>query len=154
MLMPLRPYVTARTHEVFAMAHDLADRLGHHDVTPMHVILAMIREGLNIPAQVLLFRRGVPRNVLEQELEAQLPTPRAPRLSASPRSWTPSDERMLEQATAEKLELGTEHVGCEHVLLAFLHDTTSVPSQVLARHAIGYDYLRSEVLRVYNAQPE
>ncbi len=154
MLMPRRPYVTTRTHEVFAIAHDLADRLGHDDVTPVHVALGLISEGQNIAAQILLFSRGVPRDVLERELEGHLPPPGAPRPPAHPRSWTSSDERMLEQATVEARELGHEYFGCEHVLLAFLRDATSVPAQVLAQHGVHFDDFRTEVLRIYNRRPD
>jgi ATP-dependent Clp protease ATP-binding subunit ClpC len=154
MLMPPRPYVTTRAREVFAIAHDLADRLGHDDVTPVHVALSLIREGHSLAAQALLLGRGVPREVLEAELEAHLPPSGAPRLPAQSRSWTPGDERMLEQATVEARELGTEHCGCEHVLLAFLRDATSAPAQVLARHGVHLDEVRAEVLHLYDRRPD
>ena len=154
MLMPVRPYVTTRTREVFAMAHDLADRLGHDDVTPAHVTLGLIREGMNIAAQILLYGRRVPRDVIEREIEAHLPPPGAPRPPTSSHSWTASDERMLEQATVEARELRTEHFGCEHILLAFLRDTTGVPAQLLANHGVHFDDFRAEVLRIYNRKPD
>ncbi len=154
MLMPVRPYVTTRTREVFALAHDLADRLGHDEVTPVHVTLGLISEGMNIAAQILLYGRGVPRDVLERELEGHLPPPGAPRPPAHPRSWTSSDERMLEQATVEARELGHEYFGCEHVLLAFLRDATSVPAQVLAHHGVHFDDFRTEFLRLLNGRPD
>ncbi len=154
MLMPVRPYVTTRTREVFALAHDLADRLGHDEVTPVHVTLGLISEGMNIAAQILLYGRGVPRDVLERELEVHLLPSGAPHPPTDSYLWTSNDERMLEQATVEARELGTEYFGCEHVLLAFLRDTTSVPAQVLAHHAVHFDDFRTEVLRIYNRPPD
>lgn len=153
MSMPRRPYVTTRTHEVFAIAHDLAERLGHDDVTPVHIALGLIREGRSV-AVGALFNRGVPLDVLDRELEAHLPPPGTPRVPARERSWTPSDERVLEQATVEARELGKEYFGCEHVLLAFLRDATSAPAQVLAHHGVRFDDARTEVLRIYNARPD
>ena len=154
MLMPVRPYVTTRTREVFALAHDLADRLGHDEVTPVHVTLGLIREGMNIAAQILLYGRGVPRDVLERDLETHLPRPGTPRPPTDSPSWTSSDERILAQATVEARELGTEYFGCEHVLLAFLRDATSVPAQVLSHYGVHFDDFRAEVLRIYNRQPD
>ena len=151
--MRRRPYVTTRTHEVFAIAHDLADRLGHDDVTPVHVSLGLVREGRSIAAQIL-HGRGVPLDVLEREFEAHLPPPGEPRAPARERSWTRSDENVLEQASVEGRELGAEFVGCEHVLLAFLRDPTSVPGRVLAQHGVGFDDARTEVLRAYSARPD
>ena len=95
--MRRRPYVTTRTHEVFAIAHDLADWLGHDDVTPVHVSLGLVREGRSIAAQIL-HGRGVPLDVVERELEAHLPPPGEPRAAARERSWTHTDESVLEQA--------------------------------------------------------
>ena len=154
MLMPVRPYVTTRTREVFALAHDLADRLGHDEVTPVHVTLGLISEGMNIAAQILLYGRGVPRDVLERDLESRLPPSGPPRPPTDSYSWTSSDERVLEQATVEARELGTEYFGCEQVLLAFLRDTTSVPAQVLAHHGVHFDDFRTDVLRIYNRRPD
>ena len=89
MLMPRRPYVTTRTHEVFALAHDLADQLGHDDVTPVHIALGLVRKGPNV-AIGALFNRGVPLDALERDLEARLPPSGTPRAPARERSWTPS----------------------------------------------------------------
>jgi ATP-dependent Clp protease ATP-binding subunit ClpA len=151
--MRRRPYVTTRTHEVFAIAHDLADRLGHDDVTPVHVSLGLLREGMSVAVWVL-HSHGVPLDVFERELEAHLPPPGAPHVPADERSWTLSDERIIEQAIAEARELGTEFFSCEHVLLAFLRDASSAPAQLLAEHGVRYDDARKEVLRAYNAGPE
>jgi ATP-dependent Clp protease ATP-binding subunit ClpC len=151
--MPRRPYVTTRTHEVFAIAHDLAERLGHEDVTPVHLAVGLIREGRSIAAAIL-HGRGVPLDVLERELGAYLPSARAARVPARQRSWTASDERLLEHITVEARELGTEFFGCEHVLLAILRDATSAPAQVLAHHGVRFDDARTEVVRIYNARPD
>jgi len=150
--MPRRPYVTTRTHEVFAIAHDLAEHLGHDDVTPVHIALGLLREGRSIAAAIL-HGRGVPLDVVERELEAHLPPPGAPRVPPRERSWTPSDEHVLEQATVEARELGTEFFGCEHVMLALLRDATSAPAQVLAHHGVRFDDARTEILRIYNTRP-
>jgi ATP-dependent Clp protease ATP-binding subunit ClpA len=152
MSMPQRYFLTTRAHRVFAMAHDLADQLGHDDVTPLHFALCVVREGRSVAVGALL-RLGVPLAVLERELEAGLPPGGAPRLPASERTWSATDERMIEQALAEAGELGTEHYGCEHLLLAVLRDRAGAPAQVLARHGVGLDEARAEVVRIYNVRP-
>jgi len=64
MSMPRRPYLTTRAHKVFASAHDLAERLGHDDVTPVHIALGLVREGRSL-AIAALFNHGVPLDVLD-----------------------------------------------------------------------------------------
>ena len=98
--MPHRPAVTMRTHEVFAIAHDLADRFGHADVTPSHVLLAMLREGRS-PAIVVLYLLGVPLDELERELESELSVSSLAQLPANEHSWSESDEEMLQRAGIE-----------------------------------------------------
>src|SRR5437773_2379299 len=113
--MPSRFHVTMRTHKVFAIAHDLADRLGRTEVTPLHVLLAILGEGLS-PAIVVLHSLGVRLEALERELEAALPAPTAVSEFAQELSWTASDEQMLERAEIEARELGHAYQGCEHLL--------------------------------------
>lgn len=152
MRMPSRPYLTTRAHKVFAMAHDLADQLGHDDVTPVHIALGVVREGQNV-AVAALFYLGVPLDVLERDLEERLPPPGTSRTPTGARAWTPSDERVIDQAKIEARELGTSFYGCEHLFLTLLRDDTVATAQVLARHSIGYEDVRTEVLRLYNAEP-
>jgi ATP-dependent Clp protease ATP-binding subunit ClpA len=151
MSMARRPSVTTRTHEVFASAHDLADALGHDAVSPSHVMLALLREEKNVGAQLVGTR--VPRDILERDLEAQLPPARVARDGSTERAWSPGDEHLIAQASIESRELGKEYIGCEHVLLAFLRDSASGPAQVLARHGIHFGEIREELVRVENAQP-
>lgn len=147
MSMPMRPNLTTHAHDVFASAHDLADRLGHDDVTPVHVAISVVREIPNVGAGAL-FNLGVSPEVLERELEECLPPSETPRNPAPPRTWSATDEHFIEQAKVEAHELGTRFYGCEHVLLAFLRDEAGATAQVLARHGIGYDNLRAEILRM------
>ena len=151
--MPHRVRVTTRTHEVFAIAHDLADRLGSPEVTPLHVLYAMLREGRS-PAVVVLHNLGVRLDALARDVEAELPVPPAEPALTRPLAWTASDEQMLGGADLEARELGHPYRGCEHLLLAFLRDEASVPARVLARHGVQFADARAEILRVLGAPPD
>ncbi len=153
MSMPTRPFLTTRAHEVFSLAHDLADRYGHDVVTPSHVLLGMLQEGRSV-AIAALTNRGVPLDLLSHELEVVLPPPAPPRTKVADHAWSPSDEQLIEQAKAQSRELGTEFYGVEHLLLAILRDYTSAPAQVLERHGVLFDEARAEVVRIYGARPD
>jgi ATP-dependent Clp protease ATP-binding subunit ClpA len=151
--LPRRPLVTTRTHEVFALALRLAERLGHDDVTGVHIALGLFREGRNVALGVL-HRCGAPLDALERELEAELP-PHAPaHPPAGELSWTPGIEQVLAAAMLESRELGTTYYGCEHLLLALARDGTSAPARVLARHGVGYEDARRVLLEANEATPE
>jgi ATP-dependent Clp protease ATP-binding subunit ClpC len=141
-----------RTHDVFAIAHDLADRHGRTEVTPLHMLLAMLREGRS-PAIVALHNLGVPLDTLERELEAELPPPAAMPSPAPELSWTAGDEQMLGMAAIEARELGHEWHGCEHLLLGFLRDDASLPAEALARHDVQFANARAEVVRLFGTPP-
>jgi len=150
MLMPRRALVTTRTCEVFGAAHALADQLGHEDTTPLHVALCLLQEGMNMAAQILLYSCQLPRDIFHGELEAQLPPSRAPRAPGYALDWSTSDEHMLGLAAVEARELGSVYFGCEHLLLAFLRDSSSGPARVLAAHGVSFDRVRQDVQSIYN----
>ena len=153
MSMPRRPFLTTRAHEVFSLAHDLADRFGHDAVTPSHVVLGMLQEGRSVAIGALMNRR-VQLDVLSHELEGHLPPLGTPRTQAAEHAWSPSDEQLIDQAKAESRDFGTEFYGVEHLLLAILRDETSAPAQVLERHGVRFDDARAEVVRIYGGRPD
>jgi ATP-dependent Clp protease ATP-binding subunit ClpC len=133
-----------RTHVVFAIAHNMAARLGHK-VTPVHFLLALLHEG-GSPAVVVLYDCGVRLKDLEQDLETQLPPAAA---SYEPEYlWTADDRSLLQNAAVEASELGHPYQGCEHVLLAALRDPESAAAGVLARHHVRYHTARAAVLHI------
>ena len=151
MSLPRRPFVTNRTHLVFGHAFDLAERLGHDDVTPVHVALGLIREP-GIAAEIISQR--VQLEALEAELEAHLPPERSPRVPARAASWTPGIERVLQRAVAESTDLGVEYQGAEHLLLALLRDESGAPAQILARHGLRHGDVRSQLQQLQGVKDD
>jgi ATP-dependent Clp protease ATP-binding subunit ClpA len=145
--MPTRSRVTMRTHHVFADAHDLADMARQEDVTPLHVFLAILWEG-HSPAVAVLHNLEVPLDRLTSDLEKQLPHPLESSAAGSERSWSTSDEIILQRAGVEASALGHPYIGCEHLLLAFLRDQESTLSQLLARHGVRFVDAHTEVVRL------
>jgi ATP-dependent Clp protease ATP-binding subunit ClpC len=150
-MLPRRPYVTTRAHEVVERALDLAVELGHDDVTPVHVAIGIVREGHSVAAQLL--NEAVPLDVLERELAAQLPPPRSARVQPREHEWTPMAKQILAQASDDSLGLEVEFFGCEHLLLALLREETIAPAQVLARHGVHFEQVRERILQVYAGRP-
>jgi ATP-dependent Clp protease ATP-binding subunit ClpA len=98
MSISMRSHLTERAREVFALAHDLADRRGDAALAPAHLALGLLQEGQNIPVYIL-HARGVPLEALARELETELPAPGTPREPASTRQWTADDEPFVEPAS-------------------------------------------------------
>lgn len=146
MRLPRRGAITTRTLDVFEYAFDLAEDLGHDDVSPLHVAIGLIREGEGIAAAVLGSAASL--DVLLREFETLLPAQGPPRVPERDLCWTRGLERVLAQAQAESKALDHDFQGTEHVLLALLKIESSPPSLVLARYGLSYDVAREHVLRV------
>jgi ATP-dependent Clp protease ATP-binding subunit ClpA len=150
MRMPERPYVTSHLSEAFAVAHRLTDAFGHLEVTPSHLTLGMLHHGYNMVAQLLLYGYQVPQETLQRELEATLPPATSSRPSEDAIAWSASDEHILALAAAEAHDIGHDHHGCQHALLAFLRDPASPLAMLLAGYGATFDTVRRDVLRIYS----
>jgi hypothetical protein len=91
--MPMRLHITMRTQNVFGMAHDYAARLGYTEPTPLHVLLAIVREGRS-PA-VAVLSSCVRLDERERELDQRLAQVGVARVANF--SWSASDERILQR---------------------------------------------------------
>ena len=148
MPMPRRPYLTSRASAAFALAHDLADRLGHDTIAADHLALGVLHHGKNL-AVAALHNRRVPLATLVRDLEATLPPPGSPKPLKADRDWTPADEALIKQAEAEAAQLDTPFYACEHLLLVALRDASGGPARALALHGLGVDEMQAEVRRIY-----
>lgn len=168
-----RAYLTSHGHEAFAVAHELADQLGHDAVNSVHLALGIVRSS-GVGAAVL-HSLNVPIDDLERDLRGGLPTSGLRKSTLQPPAfseplelvdtqgsvyrstepatveyaWTPSDELFLTQATDVAREMGTRFYGSEHLLLALLQDESSSTAEVFARYGVRYDSVKSETLRLY-----
>jgi ATP-dependent Clp protease ATP-binding subunit ClpC len=148
MQMTLRPGVTSRASTAFAIAHDLADQLRHDDISATHVAVGLLREEMNIAAQLLVHGRGLPRVTLEAALLPESATLGLAGSHAVKRAWTPSADRLLDDAAREATALGSEATGCEHVLLAILHDESGAAAQALGSHGVHYEDFQSDLASI------
>ncbi len=115
--MPLNPNRwTQKTQEAVATAIDLARQRSHAEVTPEHLLAALLaqEDGVVLPA---LARAGVAAPALRQEVEtalsrlAQAYGGGEPRLSRETRD-------VMDAAEAERTQFGDEYLSTEHILLA------------------------------------
>ena len=150
-LLPTVLFLTSRAHKVFALAHDIADRLGH-DVSPVHLTIAILRHN-GVPAGAL-YNLRVPLDKLENEVSHELPVAGPARPVPKDRAWTPWDHQMIERARVEARVLGTEFYSSEHLLLSLLRDDEGTPAKILAKFGVQYDDLRREIVSGYERRPD
>ena len=108
---------TVKTREAFATATTQAGAAGHPNVTPMHLVLALLNEATGI-ARPLLVAAGLdPVQVVARLNDTLAKEPRtvggtAPGLSAEARQG-------LEAADALRAELGDDYLSVDHLLVAW-----------------------------------
>jgi ATP-dependent Clp protease ATP-binding subunit ClpB len=125
--------LTERSQQALHDAQTKALRFGHTEITPEHVLLALLDqpEGL---AQRLLVRQGIDTPALHDELERELE--RRPRVSGAgtgePR-MSRELARLLEAGEQQAQHLRDEYVSVEHLLLAMLGDNRQAGAGQLLR---------------------
>lgn len=98
-----------------------AQRLGHAQIEPEHILLALVSTGDEPLADRLRALGVAPETVYDAALEA-LPaaTGRPPQLGELP--FSAAGKRVVDQAMREAAALGSPVVGTLHLLLGVLHD--------------------------------
>src|SRR5579883_938053 len=120
---------TLRTQEAFSSALEAARAANHAEVTPEHLLAALLgqQEGLTLP---LLSQVGVsPLSLRNRVAEALAAMPRA----YGGQTQVSSQLRdVFEQADAARAELGDEYLSVEHLLLALADRIGTTREQLLA----------------------
>src|SRR5206468_1995444 len=68
--------------------------------------------------------------------------------------FTPRSKKVLELSLREALQLGTDYIGPEHILLALLREGDGVAAQVLVASGADLNRVRQQVIGLLPAGPE
>jgi hypothetical protein len=138
---------TKRAHNVLAAAKLQAQDLGHPDVTPGHLVLALISEPDGLAARAIV-HLGVPLDQLRATLVKQLGGQR--RTSRRSRTgFSRETKKAIELALREALHLGHNYIGTEHLLLGVLRSDNEATARQLVSlgvsHAAAETWIRAEL---------
>ena len=117
--MPLDPNkFTHKTGEALAAAQALARERNHSQVTPEHLLAALVGQPESVVIPVLE-RVGVStKTVRDRADEAIARLPQVYGQTAQQAQLSPDAYRVLEEADSERTDLGDDYLSTEHVLLA------------------------------------
>src|SRR5262245_44397083 len=143
---------TEKAQEAIVGAQTLADREGHPEITPEHLLLTLVEQQGGIVAEILRKLNADPARVAA-DLRAELgKTPSAqggsqPGLSARLRQVTGAAE-----AEAERLK--DDYVSTEHLLLAVAAESgrTAAAARVLQKHGVTKDAVLQALTSVRGSQ--
>lgn len=136
---------TDQARHALAGSQAEARALKHDWVGTEHLLLGLLRDADDLPAHVLA-RRGI--GLAEVRAAVQEVTGERSDEPAGALPFTPRAKTVLQIALREAQELGHEHIGSGHLLLALIHDGQGVAPQVLSTLGANLDEIEHDTLQV------
>ena len=125
--------LTAKSQEALAEAHAAAERAGHPEVEPEHLLKALLDQKGGTVGPVLEVAK-VPRDRLVQALDERLQ--RLPRVTGARQTVVSATlSQILENALTEAQRLQDEYVSTEHLLLSLVDPTVPQEAGRILREA-------------------
>src|ERR1700681_4736985 len=156
--MPFRPdRLTEKTQEAIQQAQTLAQEAQHQEITPEHLLLALLQQQDGTVPPILQ-QVGVDPARVATDLKAQLD--RLPKVYGAETSLGSRLRRLLDAASTEMERLKDEYLSTEHLLLAIVEESNSEGAKVLQRHGVTREKLLQALTqvrgstRVTDATPE
>src|SRR6202047_2770563 len=141
---------TSKMQEGLQEGQALASQMQHQELTPEHLLLALLRQQDGL-ARPLLEKLNVRVPEVEGQLEQELA--RRPRISGATEQYISADLRnVLNQAETEMTRLKDEYLSVEHFLLALV-DSPSIPAgKILRGSGVNRDRMMQALQAVRGAQ--
>ena len=142
---------TDRARRVIVLAQEEARMLDHNYIGTEHILLGLIHEGQGVAARALT-ALGISLYATRQAVEdiigrgTQAPSGHIP--------FTPRSKKILELSLREALNLGSDSIGTEHVLLALLREGDGVGAQILVGAGVGLNRARQQIIDLLHQGPE
>jgi len=142
---------TDRARRVVVLAQEEARMLDHNYIGTEHILLGLIHEGDGIAAKALT-SLGVRLDAMRQAVEdiigrgAEAPSGHIP--------FTPRSKKVLELSLREALQLGSDYIGTEHILLALIREGDGVAAQVLVGSGVDLNRARQQVIGLLHGRAE
>src|ERR1700736_6756519 len=156
--MPFRPdRLTEKTQEAIQQAQTLAQEAQHQEITPEHLLLALLQqqEGTVPP---ILQQVGVDPARVASDVKAQLD--RLPKVYGAETYLGSRLRLLLDAASSEMERLKDEYLSTEHLLLAIIDETNSEGAKILQRAGVTREKVLEALTkvrgstRVTDASPE
>ena len=143
--------LTIKAQEALQAAHELAASRAHQELTPEHVLAALLDQPDGI-AGAILRKLGVDPGVVRQSVaEALDAQPQVSGASADIYLGRRLND-LIDQATRESKEFKDEYVSSEHLLLALLSKDSGAASRALKDAGVRKDALMKALAEVRGTQ--
>jgi ATP-dependent Clp protease ATP-binding subunit ClpC len=140
---------TDRARRVVVLAQGEARMLDHNYIGTEHILLGLIHEHESVAAKTLE-TLGISLHAVRQAVREiigqgqQEPSGHIP--------FTPRAKKVLELSLRESLQLRTNYIGPEHILLALLREGSGVAIQILTGAGVDLNRARQELIELLPGQ--
>ena len=142
---------TDRARRVVVLAQEEARMLDHNYIGTEHILLGLIHEGDGVAARALT-ALGISLYAMRQAVEDIIG--RGEEAPSGHIPFTPRSKKVLELSLREALQLGSDYIGTEHVLLALIREGDGVAAQVLVGSGVDLNRARQEIINLLHRGPE
>ncbi|HVS07746.1 MAG TPA: ATP-dependent chaperone ClpB [Candidatus Dormibacteraeota bacterium] len=144
--MPFRPdRLTEKTQEAIQQAQTLAQEAQHQEITPEHLLLALLQQQDGTVPPILQ-QIGVDSARVASDVKSQLD--RLPKIYGAETYLGSRLRRLLDAASTEMERLKDEYLSTEHLLLAIVEESNSEGAKVLQRHGVTREKLLQALTQV------
>ena len=137
---------TNRARRVVVLAQEEARLLSHNYIGTEHLLLGLLHENEGMAAHVLE-EMGVSLDAVRGEVMTIVGTGESSPSGHIP--FTPRAKKVLELSLREALQLGTDYIGTEHLLLGLIREGEGVAAQILVRLGQDLGTVRRAVITLY-----
>src|SRR3954471_13862794 len=120
--------------EVMVDAQKEADALKHNYIGTEHLMLALVKRGVE----------GVSYEPAREQIVQRIGGGEEPWIAGMPRPFTPRAKRVLETALNDATDAGREQFGPDEILLAIVSDSRGVGGEVLRDLGVTPEQLREQ----------
>jgi ATP-dependent Clp protease ATP-binding subunit ClpB len=142
--------LTVKAQEAVQAAQAIADREGHQQIEPEHLLAALLDEQDGVVA-ALLAKLGARRDGLRRDLAVEIR--RLPKVSGASGQYVgPRLKAVLDAAWSEAERLKDEYCSTEHLLLALTQEADGPSGRLLRQAGVTRDALYRALVEVRGSQ--
>jgi len=142
---------TKKLIDVVKISKDLSIEVGLSEVTPVILLLAILKHGNNI-AVTIIEEAGVDIEALENRILRLVRGISGVSIIKEPIGLSGDSINIIEQAKEEALVLGRQIIGTEHLLLSLLKSNEVTFVEILKPEEIDYYLAKQMLLEIFNKE--
>jgi len=142
---------TKKLIDVVKISKDLSIEVGLNEVTPVILLLAILKHGNNI-AVTIIEEAGVDIEALENRILRLVRGISGVSIIKEPIGLSEDSINIIEQAKEEALVLGRQIIGTEHLLLSLLKSNEVTFVEILKPEEIDYYLAKQMLLEIFNKE--